>query len=269
MATGDAEIHLPRIPPASLVAAGLAPAAVYRLLVAGARRTPRAGHAPATRRANPETPEHLLYELCEAVAAEQWLARTLPGLVPDLTAARRGALADRPGLAELRPVERAIEQMVQRVLAAPPTAGVPDVPLAATPAEARAWASRQVRAAARGRRMLPRPPGGSAVGPGARRAARRRSSPCTASLRPSTAPSPGRTHPLRRSPRPREAQPGEDNHSMGMWIIRPDEPQESVEDPMGLERPADRDAEAAPEELADALADLPRDPGDRYSECAT
>ena len=44
---------------------------------------------------------------------------------------------------------------------------------------------------------------------------------------------------------------------MGMWIIRPDEPQESVEDPMGLERPADRDAEAAPEELADALADLP------------
>jgi nitric oxide reductase NorD protein len=45
---------------------------------------------------------------------------------------------------------------------------------------------------------------------------------------------------------------------MGMWIIRPDEPQESVEDPMGLERPADRDAEAAPEELADALADLPQ-----------
>ena len=44
---------------------------------------------------------------------------------------------------------------------------------------------------------------------------------------------------------------------MGMWIIRPDEPQESVEDPMGLERPVDRDAEAAPEELADALADLP------------
>jgi nitric oxide reductase NorD protein len=43
-----------------------------------------------------------------------------------------------------------------------------------------------------------------------------------------------------------------------MWIIRPDEPQESVEDPMGLERPADRDAEAAPEELADALADLPQ-----------
>ena len=34
MATGDVELHLPRIPPVSLVAAGLAPAAVYRLLVA-------------------------------------------------------------------------------------------------------------------------------------------------------------------------------------------------------------------------------------------
>ncbi|MGI8423568.1 MAG: protein kinase domain-containing protein [Chloroflexota bacterium] len=32
MATGDAEMHIPRLPPASLVAAGLTPAAVYRLL---------------------------------------------------------------------------------------------------------------------------------------------------------------------------------------------------------------------------------------------
>ena len=255
MATGDAEIHLPRIPPVSLVAAGLTPAAVYRLLVAEhvarlERGTP--GHAPG----DPETSEHLLYELCEAVAAEQWLARTLPGLVPDLTAARRGALADRPGLAELRPVERAIEQMVQRVLAAPPTAAVSDVPLAATPAEARAWAFAKCA-------LLPGE-GGSCRGlPAVPQWGRVLvvSAPAELPLRgepgPSAAPSPGRTHSLRRSPRPREAQPGEDDHSMGMWIIRPDEPQESVEDPMGLERPADRDAEAAPEELADALADIP------------
>jgi nitric oxide reductase NorD protein len=45
---------------------------------------------------------------------------------------------------------------------------------------------------------------------------------------------------------------------MGTWIIRPDEPQESVEDPFGVQRPADRDEDAAPEDLADALADLPR-----------
>ena len=256
MASGDAEIHIPRIPPTSLVAAGLTPAAVYRLLVAEhvarlERGTP--GHAPG----DPETPEHLLYELCEAVAAEQWLARTLPGLVPDLTAARKGALAERPGLAELRPVERAIEQMVQGVLATPPSAAVPDVPLAATPAAARAWAHARCALlptdGGRCRGLPPVPQWGRLLVV---------SAPAELALhgesRPSAAPSPGRTHPLRRSPRSREAQPGEDSRSMGMWIIRPDEPQESVEDPLGLERPADRDAEAAPEELADALADLPQ-----------
>jgi nitric oxide reductase NorD protein len=44
---------------------------------------------------------------------------------------------------------------------------------------------------------------------------------------------------------------------MGTWIIRPDEPQESVEDPFGVQRPADLDDKAVPDELADALADLP------------
>ncbi len=256
MATGDAELHIPRLPPASLVAAGRTPAAVYRLLVAEhvarlQRGTP--GHAPG----EPDSPERLLYELCEAVAAEHYLARTLPGLVPDLTAARKAALAERPGLAELRPVERAIEQLVQRVLAAPPTTSPPGVPLAATPAEARAWA--HVRCA-----LLP-PDSGHCRGlPPVPQWGRVLVVSLPAELavhgdsHPTTAASPGRTHPLRRSPRPREAQPGEDSQSMGMWIIRPDEPQESVEDPMGIERPADRDAEAAPEELADALADLPQ-----------
>jgi nitric oxide reductase NorD protein len=40
-------------------------------------------------------------------------------------------------------------------------------------------------------------------------------------------------------------------------MIRADEPQESVEDPFGLQRPADRDDEADPEGLGDSLSDLP------------
>jgi nitric oxide reductase NorD protein len=42
-----------------------------------------------------------------------------------------------------------------------------------------------------------------------------------------------------------------------MWMVRLDDPMESVEDPMGLQRPADQDASADPAELGDALADLP------------
>ena len=39
-------------------------------------------------------------------------------------------------------------------------------------------------------------------------------------------------------------------------MIRPDEPMESVEDPMGLQRPADQDEEAGAADLADALSEL-------------
>ena len=111
-------------------------------------------------------------------------------------------------------MERAIEQLVQRVLAAPPTAPAPDVPLAATPAEARAWAHARCALlptdGGRCRGLPPVPQWGRVLVV---------SAPAELALhgesRPSTAPSPGRTHPLRRTPRPREAQPGEDSHIDG------------------------------------------------------
>jgi nitric oxide reductase NorD protein len=55
----------------------------------------------------------------------------------------------------------------------------------------------------------------------------------------------------------RPAADDEDDAGAGTWMIRPDEPLESVEDPMGLQRPADRDEDAAAAELADALSELP------------
>ena len=62
---------------------------------------------------------------------------------------------------------------------------------------------------------------------------------------------------MRRRPHPREAPEGEDDDRSGTWVIRTDEPQESVEDPFGLQRPADHDEHADPEGLADSLSDLP------------
>ena len=62
---------------------------------------------------------------------------------------------------------------------------------------------------------------------------------------------------MRRRPRPREATEDEDDPDAGTWVIRADEPQESVEDPLGLQRPSDRDETADPEGLADSLSDLP------------
>ena len=62
---------------------------------------------------------------------------------------------------------------------------------------------------------------------------------------------------MRRRPRAREAAEDEDDNNAGTWVIRADEPQESVEDPYGLQRPTDRDDDADPEGLADSLSDLP------------
>jgi nitric oxide reductase NorD protein len=62
---------------------------------------------------------------------------------------------------------------------------------------------------------------------------------------------------LLRRPRVRPSADDEDDGEMGMWMIQLDDPQEHVEDPMGLQRPADRDQEKDADDLADSLSELP------------
>ena len=42
-----------------------------------------------------------------------------------------------------------------------------------------------------------------------------------------------------------------------MWMVQKDDPQQHVEDPAGLQRPADRDDDADAGDLADSLSELP------------
>jgi nitric oxide reductase NorD protein len=49
----------------------------------------------------------------------------------------------------------------------------------------------------------------------------------------------------------------EDDERPGMWMVQLDDPQEHVEDPMGLQRPTDREEDADAAELADSLSELP------------
>jgi nitric oxide reductase NorD protein len=62
---------------------------------------------------------------------------------------------------------------------------------------------------------------------------------------------------MRRRPRPRQAEEGEDDDRVGTWVIRADDPQESVEDPLGMQRPLDTDDEPDVDGLGDSLSDLP------------
>jgi nitric oxide reductase NorD protein len=55
----------------------------------------------------------------------------------------------------------------------------------------------------------------------------------------------------------REPVEGEDEQKPGAFMVQTAQPNESAEDPMGMQRPTDRDDAAAAEDLAESVADLP------------
>jgi nitric oxide reductase NorD protein len=226
--------------------------AAYRLLALeqvarAARGTPAA--APSDRL------EHDLYAIAEAAAVDGELAREFGGIVADLRAARARALRERPSLERLTPLERHVERLVQVTLLADPATAPPGIPVTATPAESRRWA----RATAGRLRGTAGSYRGLAIVP---LWGRLIAAPPSASDRPGAADEPSSQGPmrsasLRHRPRTRQAADDEDDDRPGTWMIRPDEPMESVEDPMGLQRPADQDEDAGAADLADALSELP------------
>jgi nitric oxide reductase NorD protein len=200
--------------------------------------------------------EQDLYLLAEAVAVDRELAREFPGLIPDLRSERDRALRERPALERLTAGERIVEGMVRDVLAADPR--VPPLPTgpSAEPADSLAWA----RTAAAGLGTFRRGYRGVAsvalwgevvAGPSTQGSDRHAVGEHRAPRRPL------RSASLRRRPRVRRADDAEDDDRPGTWMIRADEPMESVEDPRGLQRPADRDDDAEPADLADSLSELP------------
>jgi nitric oxide reductase NorD protein len=213
------------------------------------------------------TPHHLpdsddalcrdLFLIAEGAAVDRIIAGELPGLRADLLVARAEALAARRPPAVLTVAERPVERLLQAVLQADPAATVPPVPAAATPAESLAWA---ISAAADYRTADSRYRGLAEVALWGR---------------PMTAPDGGlgtvagdvghddapadsvRVAQLTRRPMVRRAPDDEDDAQVGMWMVQIDDPKESVEDPMGLQRPTDRDDDADAADLADSLSELP------------
>ncbi len=206
-----------------------------------------------------------LYLLSEAVAVDAWFVRELPGLAGDVRVARAASSGGRPAAERLTPMERRVEALILGALAAEPGAPPPGITLAAGPAASLAWARaaartllREVGAGGRGRRYRGLPPvtGWGLV-----------AEPDVVGSSAGAGPPGGgddgrpveglRVRTMVRRPRVRRAPEDEDDADPGMWMLQMDDPQESVEDPMGLSRPADRDTDADAGELADALSELP------------
>jgi nitric oxide reductase NorD protein len=255
-ATDGERIWLPRALEAAVGEDGAL--SMYRLLAVEQAARAARGTPGLLPRIGSDALERDLYLLAEAVAVDSEIALQLPGVVTDLRAARAEALAERPPVDRLTSMERAVESLVRTILSADPSAPQPGVPLMPTPADSRVWAREQAMHLSvaddryRGMAIVPLWGQITRVASATTRDDRREADRDTLSR-----PGRSRSAKLRQRPRVREAADDDDDQTPGTWMVRLDEPMESVEDPMGLQRPADRDESADPRDLADSLSELP------------
>ncbi len=197
-----------------------------------------------------------LFHVCEAWVSQAMLLRRFPGLQCELAKIRAEALAARPDPARMAGHVAWIEHAVQRALR-----GEPPFPSLSTDLETLSCAALYQHAEGEAQRQLPakrellqkdlwlgdfkkpdalptlHSPGHSA-----------QPEPC----------SPPRSAMLARRPNVRPVLDGEDEPtSCGPFILQTGQPHEKAEDPMGLQRPSDRDASTPAGEFADALSELP------------
>lgn len=194
-----------------------------------------------------------LYLLSEAAAVDAMLVEIFPRLAPQIEAARREAAESRPVARRPAPLESALESLTQQLLAAGPASPPPPFILASTPSISRTWAEAQRRAlvapAGRYRGVATVPLWGE-VGDG------RDDTSILNFASEDTPLASARIRTLARRPRP-VTDDDEDDPEPGTWMVRADDLQEKAEDPAGLQRPADRDQQADPGDLAESLAELP------------
>jgi nitric oxide reductase NorD protein len=196
-----------------------------------------------------------LYLLAENAAADRALVVEFPGLTADLHEARKAERRMRPAASQLTACEQEVERLLDLVLASPPAILPATLPDTKRPDETLEWAARTAASLAA---RLGRYRGLRAVAvwghicPSPTVSAR----PRAAVPEDGLAPPPGRARTLIRRPRVRDDPEDEDDPQLGMWMVQLDDPKEHVEDPMGLQRPADRDAEADADELADSVSEL-------------
>lgn len=229
----------------------------YRVLALQQAMRVQRGSARMVEKLN-EPLQRAVFTVIEADAADKALLNLLPGTRPQLEALRSAALSLRPSLSRFPEYRRPLEEFVRALLG-----NESSYPAPASPAEslelAKAFSEeigrRSPRMGKENQLMLFRdlwtgelylPPKGS-------KESRHENAPDSdkqAFNRP-------RSATLTRRPEVREAPEDEDDNKQGAWMIQTSQPHEQVEDPVGMQRPTDRDENTAAEEFADSLSELP------------
>lgn len=248
--TDGTHIRLPRtVPLGDTPGNGLM---VYRLFAAeAALRAARKTHLYL-----PDNPlVRDLYLVREAAATDGQLVSVLPGMGPALRAARVDALTSRPSPKLLTHQELAVEAEILTVLSSDPDISV--VCDAPCPEASLAWAkdkAARIRSLVGDYRGLPAVvPWGCVTPPPAILCDQVTASTDNLDDQGTRQ----RVSLMKRRPQVRQAPDDEDDEGTGIWMVQLDDPQEHVEDPMGLQRPTDRDDTVDPDDLADSLSELP------------
>jgi nitric oxide reductase NorD protein len=198
-----------------------------------------------------------VFIVLEAHAANKTLMELLPGMRAALKAFRIFALARRPALQEFPAHRLPLEELVRSILSDVSALPVPDMPadsveMARTLAEELSCASQGSHG--HGQMLfkdlwtgdLFPAPNESALSFGNNGFGNTQSDP----KRP-------RSARLSRRPDVREPTEDEDDTKQGAWMVQTSQPHEQAEDPIGMQRPTDRDESTAAEEFADSLSELP------------
>ena len=204
-----------------------------------------------------------VYLLLEAWAADAALAGQLPGMKSAVERLRQHALQKRPPLADFSPARRPLEILLRQLLESPcdqPPAGFP---LSKSPEQ-----SLQLAVELLDRLGLTAPDRSAGNAPllrdwwtGALLPPAPDSTVIGAAQEPSasepTDTAPTRSSRLPRRPDVREAADDEDDSDEGLFMVQADEPHQHAEDPLGLNRPVDRDEDISADEYGDMLSELP------------
>lgn len=198
-----------------------------------------------------------LYLLMEARATERQLGRLLPGMQQELILLRRDALARRPALESFPASRQPLEALVRAIMREDPIET--EIALNESPLNSLRGA---LLLAERLRPSMSNEPQssesllykdewtGDLLTPGEIAIQHSHAAP---DQRSESVPSAR----LRRRPDVRDPDLGEDDAGRGAWMIQTAQPQEHAEDPMGLQRPTDRDERTSADEFADSLSELP------------
>lgn len=235
----------------------------YRVMAL--QQAARAGRGSALRQPPASPLEFAVYRLLEAHAADADLVALLPGMAASINELRRLVLAARPPLSAFPRARRPLECFLRELLGA--DCMRPETPLGPS---GDAPASRdRARALIRDRALLPQDLPEKALGV----------EPLlpdwwTGELYPPPAPGAGQELPLGgaddageeeeravssrldRRPEVREAEEDEDDQEPGVWMIQGEESHPHAEDPMGMQRPADREDGSDADEFGDMVSEL-------------